>query len=284
MSKAKPKKLKIRSHRYLTEMDLRRVHFFRYGTEEPSNLRIRTFKEVSVLAKLPIATCYHALKRYERDGYRFVDRRRMNFRKAWPDKVKIKGQIAEYLLNPNVLNSWAGFSLKKRCHELSKLGVNVMTDTLSKFYKRNKVRYVVCKYQYQQAKKHPPSKLQAFAIELAKRTAAGENIVYFDETSCNMWMRRRMTWSSQAKPVKFQLNKLRGKGVTILGAIGEYLPKAVFTLAPTTNKEHVVAFFKKLRSVVTPNPMTPKKQQQKLVVVLDNHRAHCSTEVTTIAK
>lgn len=196
MSKAKPKGLKVRSHRYLTEMDLRRVHFFRYGTEKPARIHIRTFKEVSVLAKLPISTCFHALRRYVSDGYKFIDRRRMNFSKAWPKRVKIKGQIAEYLLNPNVLNSWAGYSLVKRCHELSQLGVNVKPDTLSQFYKRNKVRYVVCKYQYQQAKKHPPSKLQDFAIELARRTASGENIVYFDETSCNMWMRRRLAWSS----------------------------------------------------------------------------------------
>ena len=42
-------------------------------------------------------------------------------------------------------------------------------------------------------------------------------------------------------------------------------------------------FFKKLRSVVTPNPMTPKVRQKKLVVVLDNHRAHVTHEVKTIA-
>ena len=42
----------------------------------------------------------------------------MNFRKAWPARTKIKGEVAEYLLNPNVLNSWAGYSLAKRVHEL----------------------------------------------------------------------------------------------------------------------------------------------------------------------
>lgn len=42
-------------------------------------------------------------------------------------------------------------------------------------------------------------------------------------------------------------------------------------------------FFKKLRSVVTPNPMTPKNKQAKLVIVLDNHRAHASEEVTRLA-
>ncbi len=82
-----------------------------------------------------------------------------------------------------MLTAWAGFSLVKRVHEISKLGFNVKPQTLSLFYRWNKVRYVVCKYQYQQARKQPKSLLQAFSIELAKRTEADENIVYFDETT-----------------------------------------------------------------------------------------------------
>ena len=207
MCKAKHRELKRRSHSYLTAMDLRRIHFCRFGSEKPTKFPIRTFKEVSQLARLPISTCFHALKRYINDEYRFIDRRRMNFRKAWPKKIKIKGEVADYLLNPNVLSSWAGYSLVKRVHELrTNFNVNIRPHTLSRFYKRHNVRFVVCKYQYQQAKKHPPSTIQKFAIDLARRTMAGENIVYFDETSCNMWMRKRMTWSSRVKPVKFPLN------------------------------------------------------------------------------
>ena len=56
-----------------------------------------------------------------------------------------------------------------------------------------------------------------------------------------------MTWSSKLRPVKFPLNKGRGHGVTVLGAIGESLPKGVFSLARSTNKEVVMDFLKKLR-------------------------------------
>ena len=38
----------------------------------------------------------------------------MNLRKAWPGKTKLKGQIAEYILNHKVLTKWVGFSLVKR--------------------------------------------------------------------------------------------------------------------------------------------------------------------------
>jgi hypothetical protein len=55
---------------------------------------------------------------------------------------------------------------------------------------------------------------------LARRVEAGEHIVYFEETSCYLWMKRRMAWSCQVDPVKFPLNQYRGKGVTVIGAIG----------------------------------------------------------------
>jgi len=100
------------------------------------------------MAKLPPSTCYYALQRYTRDGFKFVDRRRNNFFKTWGPRTKLKGPVAEYLLNHKVLTAWAGFSLVKRVHELAKLDVDIRPDTLAQFYKRNKVRYVVCKYQY----------------------------------------------------------------------------------------------------------------------------------------
>ena len=148
MSKKKPRALKVRRHSYLTEMDLRRIFFFRFGTEKPGHLPIRSYHLVGKLARLPASTCFYAIRRYERDGFKYVDRRRLNLQSTWAGRTKLKGDIAEYLLNHNVLTAWAGFSLVKLVHELSKLGVDVKPDTLSQFYKRNKVRYVVCKYQY----------------------------------------------------------------------------------------------------------------------------------------
>ena len=64
MCKAKRRELKTRSNAYLTEMDLRRIHFFRYGSESPSEQPVRTFKEVSRLTRLPPSTCFYAIRRF----------------------------------------------------------------------------------------------------------------------------------------------------------------------------------------------------------------------------
>jgi len=201
----------VRPRAYLDEMDLRRIHYHRFGSEEPTEFPVRTYKEVARACRLPITTCHHAIQRYLRDGHKFVDRRRNNFKSCWARKRKIQGPLAEYLLNHGVLTAWAGYSLSRRCQEIKLLGHSVTRATLSRFYRQNKVRYVVCQYQYQQARaKTIQRQVQQFAVQLARRTARGDNIVYFDETSCHMWMRKRTTWSSCYRPVKFRLNKLRG--------------------------------------------------------------------------
>ena len=68
-----------------------------------------------------------------------------------------------------------------------------------------------------------------------------------------------------------------------MGAIGECLPRGVFSLARSTNRDAVMDFLKKLRSTVDPDPMMPKEQQKQLVMVLDNHTAHKTVEVVGLA-
>lgn len=91
-------------------------------------------------------------------------------------------------------------------------------------------------------------------VDIARRVERKELLVYFDETSCNMWMRKRMTWSTRLNPVKMTLNKDRGKGVTVLGAIGMRLPQGVFQLAKTTNQHEVAEFLTEIRMALTKNP------------------------------
>ena len=230
---------------------------------------------------MPIMTVFNALKRYERDGMRFVDRRRNNFAKCWPNQFKIKGAVRDYLLSHEVLSEWAHLSLEKRVKKLAALGVKVRPRTISEFYRRHRVTYRVVKYQFSRAKKVPLSEIQRFTVDLARRIARKEYIVYFDETSCNMWMRKRMTWSSRDDPVRMSLNADRGKGITVMGEIGSRLPFGVFGLAKSTNQWEVAEFLKRVRGAASPSPFT---ENERIVMVLDNHPSHGTEHVREIAK
>ncbi len=69
-------------------------------------------------------------------------------------------------------------------------------------------------------------------------------VVYTDESSFNMWIKMRSTWMNTEQPVKIILNKHRGNGITVIGAIGELLATPLFMLAKSTNSEEFMAFLK----------------------------------------
>jgi hypothetical protein len=62
---------------------------------------------------------------------------------------------------------------------------------------------------------------------LSKMIKNGEAVVYFDEASFNAWMRSDRTWSHPKHPVKIVINRTRGKGITVFGAIGRVLSRPV---------------------------------------------------------
>ena len=116
-----------------------------------------------------------------------------------------------------------------------------------------------------------------FAVKLAKMIAEDEfNMVYFDEASFNLWLRHRKTWGMQGRPVKMVLNKVRGKGVTVFGAIGTHMPKALFTMERTTNSRNFINFLRRLRRLF-------KDDVRTIHLILDNHRGHHTLEAKKYA-
>jgi len=158
-------------------------------------------------------------------------------------------------------------------------GLKVNPKTLTSFYHRHGIRYRAVGYRYQQAPKvSPVERIQAFTVDLARRIRDKENLVYIDETATNMWIRKRYTWSTRDRPVKMVLNQDRGHGVTIYGAIGEYLPRAVFMTGKSTNTKEFAEFLRLLRMA------TPAGLREKLVIVLDNHKSHHNPSIVVLAK
>ena len=71
--------------------------------------------------------------------------------------------------------------------------------------------------------------------------------MYLDEASFNLWLRNKKTWTPRDEPVKYPLNKERYKGITVIGAISQFLGKPVFSLESSTNANAFQEFLRKLR-------------------------------------
>jgi len=55
---------------------------------------------------------------------------------------KITAAVAKKLLDPNLLRSWASYSIVKRCLIIrERYGIDVSRFTLANFYRENKVTY-----------------------------------------------------------------------------------------------------------------------------------------------
>ena len=66
--------------------------------------------------------------------------------------------------------------------------------------------------------------------------------------------------------------------MTVYGAIGECLPRAVFMLGKSTNNKEFPEFLRRIRMA------TPAGPRAKLVIVLDNHKSHHGDSMRTLAR
>ena len=92
--------------------------------------------------------------------------------------------------------------------------------TLRRFYLRHKVKYFNVSYTYNQSFKDKVKRdeeIRAFSMKLAEAVAKEELVVYFDSASFNMWIPSNKSWTYYDNPVKLVLNKLRGRGITVMG-------------------------------------------------------------------
>ena len=67
-----------------------------------------------------------------------------------------------------------------------------------------------------------------FSLHLARLVKEKKPLVYFDESSFNMWMRNNRTWTTSDYAVKWAFPKIRGNGITVYGAISTSFDKPVF--------------------------------------------------------
>ena len=125
--------------------------------------------------------------------------------------------------------------------------VHISTSTLRQFYKKHKVKYLRVSYQYYQALTRGPQQKYNFAVRLAQLRDRNEIVVYLDEASFHLWLKKTHTWTRADRPVRILLGQNRCNGVTVIGAISTSLNRPVFALEKSTNSEVFGKFLVELR-------------------------------------
>jgi transposase len=73
-----------------------------------------SYPKIAKRMKLAVSTVFNACRRFENDGYRFVDRRKTNFQSTWQRNERITGAVKDFLLSHEVLSEWARYNLDQR--------------------------------------------------------------------------------------------------------------------------------------------------------------------------
>ena len=112
-----------------------------------------------------------------------------------------------------------------------------------------------------------------FVCELAECLLADKPMVFMDETSANLWNKKRTCWTPVDNRLKLPLTSSRGISKTVIGGISliTHTP-FTWTLAPSTNTDNFIRYLTYLRT-----QLKPEYTNEKITIVLDNHSAHTNS-------
>ena len=90
------------------------MYKLRHGSESRNDIlnKAMNYDQIGIRMKLAASTVHKALRRYERDGCKFIEVRRTNWKSAWYTNTKLKAEVKDYLLSYNCLTKWAGLPLR----------------------------------------------------------------------------------------------------------------------------------------------------------------------------
>ena len=256
-------------YRTLTETDVKRLVHARFNSLTDCTTVHMSFPAIAKRHRLPVSTCFYAIRAYQQRGFAFINKRLTNGRPH--HTIKIKEQLTSFLLCHTTLQEWSGMTLCQRCKQIkNQFGVTISPSALKRFYNRQGIKYLRTSYIYQQGmgllKEQERFK---FCLELSTRLDRKEVIVYADEASFNCWMHSKRTWTGPELPVKIVLNKSRNKSVTVFGAISAAFTYPVFKQYKSTNSDDFLNFVSLLRDA-----LLPEHKDKSLKLVLDGAAAH----------
>ena len=268
-------KLKIRRRR-MTYRQKRLAVILRFGqkTDHVNAVPIRPVRRVAMILELSEMSVHRTLNHWKDTGS--FDRHFV--RKPYVTKL---GKIKDILLDHNLLQEWAPYSLKERAHLIQvQYNIKCSSSCVRDLYRRNRVGYRKIKTVKQRAMETKDSlheKRKEFARKFDQLLNDPENdrpVIYIDETTLNNWIPSDRSWSYAETPV-YQILGDKRFSASVIGAISTCLKDPVYILTEDQRKETILDFFKYLYKKI---PMNVR--DKKPIVIIDNLSGHHSNIVT----
>ena len=119
-------------YRTLKEIDVKRIVMARFHSLTDCSTVHSTFPAISRRHRIPLSTCFYAIKAFQQRGLAYVNKRLTNTRP--PRTFKIKDAVLGYLKSYETLQKWTGLTLLQRCKLIRKeFGIALSISGLKKF-------------------------------------------------------------------------------------------------------------------------------------------------------
>lgn len=172
---------------------------------------------------------------------------------------------------PDTLQSMSHLSLRERVETIKiRLGRETFdTKTLRSYYLKHGIGFRRPDYRYWRSlaeNKALKEEQMEFALQLGSilHLKTYDEVVYVDETTCNLWQKMNRAW---VKPgMKLLLLKNRGPSITVIGGISQERGSVHHhIIAESNNASHFQDFLLGLKR---------KCQGRRTLIVLDNLKIH----------
>ena len=144
------------------------------------------------------------------------------------------------------LEAWKFHSLQTRVQIIAaEHRITVTAPTLGRWYRANNIVYR--KAPYKISNRYTEDKLldlqQQFSMQLIQQLRNNVEIIYVDETSCNLWtMCNYKAWQPKDQRIFLPLAASRGASVSIIGAISTKNDRFLWKLAETNDEQSFMQF------------------------------------------
>ena len=202
----KPKVVKIKKPPIQKKQNLiyrvrKRIIEMRYGQVGHCDRTFMTYSEMSRRIGILRCTIIKVCEVYRKNGCTLKYNPKLNTREY---KTKLTENYMKYFASYECLDKLKNKTLKERANQISiDTGVSVSCRTVLRIYKRNGIRYEKPAYKYWR-KKTPDEELTEqveFCNDLAQLMLDGKDIIYFDETTSNIWDKRLKVFQHPNRPL-----------------------------------------------------------------------------------
>ena len=251
------------------------VVLLRYGSVIDFTQPRRTYRMIEEWTGIRKRACQTIVQQFHRRGN---DWRRRRTTPYGPKPHPLPPDVEEYIRSSLYENRF--LSISERCQVIrERFGFPIARNRLQRTYGRMGIQYTRVKAVLKSRLNEPNYRREErkeFAKKVTSLMLQQRNVIFFDESSTNLWGHRyaNKTWQRPDEPIPMAVNSTMVHNLTMMCAVSNCLPSLYFRVYRSGNEDTVADFMMNLKGEVQRQYLSTKP-----VLAMDNLMSHKTAKV-----